>query len=66
MDGAYRDDLADWIMEYRSHLLPVTHWLLAQGLDIPDYVTHLANDRACDGLEIWLVSALSETLLNIV
>ncbi len=26
----------------------------------------MANDGACDGLEIWLVFALSETLLNIV
>ena len=66
MYGAYKEDLADWILEYKSHLLPVTRWLFAQGLDIPDYVTHLANDGACDGLKIWLVSALSETPLNIV
>ncbi len=35
-------------------------------MDVLDYVTHLANDEACDGLEIWLVSALSETPLNII
>ena len=64
--GAYREDLADWILEYKSHLLPVTHWLFAWGLDVLDYITHLANDGACDGLEIWLVSALSETPLNII
>ncbi len=29
MHGAYRDDLADWIIEYKSHLLPVTYWLFA-------------------------------------
>ena len=29
MHGAYREDLADWILEYKSHLLPVTHWLFA-------------------------------------
>ena len=29
MHGAYREDLADWILEYKSHLLLVTHWLFA-------------------------------------
>ncbi len=38
MKGPYREDLANWILEYKSHLLPVTRWLFARGLDVPDYV----------------------------
>ncbi len=65
MYSSYREDLTDWIMEYKSHLLPVTQWLFAWGLYVLDYVSHLANDGACDGLEVWLVSALSESPINI-
>ncbi len=64
--GPYREDLANWILEYKSHLLPVTHWLFAWGLDVPDYINHLLNDGACDGLELSLVSALSGTPVNMV
>ena len=66
MKGSYCEDLANWILEYKSHLLLVTHWLFARGLDIPDYVSHLLNNGACDSLELWLVSAISGTPVSIV
>ncbi len=65
MGGDYHDDVADWILEYKSSLLPVTQWLASHGLDIPDYVQHLHGDSPCDGLELWLVPHYQKTPINV-
>ena len=52
--------------QYKSSLNPVHRWLEVQGLDFDDYVSHLLAGGIVDGLEAWLVSVATNTLLNIV
>ena len=36
------------------------------GLDFEDYIAHLHEDGICDGLELYLVLAVIECLINVV
>ncbi len=62
----YREDLIPWIKSSQRQLLGPTQWLATRGLDFDQYIANLSSNGLCDGLELWLISVLMGTALNVV
>ena len=62
----YCDDLAPWIQMHQKMLTGPRRWLSAHSLDFKQYLGNMQSGGTCDGLELWLVSVVMGSPLNIV
>ena len=58
--------LCQWVLRYHPEVHIIEKWLAIRGLNLAEYLSHLESDKACNGLELWLLSLTSDRPFNVV
>ncbi len=58
--------LQQWLIHHSLDMHMAEKWLVMQGLDLSECLTHLEGDGQCDGLELWLIFMAMNKPINVV